>query len=76
MIKNFTSEHLVSFLYHETSPSENVEIKAALKADADLQASYNDLKDGYSILPKAQFRPSANALRNILNYSKESTVVM
>ncbi len=76
MIKNFTSEHLVSFLYHETSPSENVEIKAALKADTDLQASYNDLKDGYSILPKAQFRPSAYALRNILNYSKESAVVM
>lgn len=75
MIKNFTSEHLVSFIYHETSASENAAIKTALRTDADLQASYNDLKDGYAVLPKVQFRPSANALRNILNYSKESTVV-
>jgi hypothetical protein len=74
MIKNFTPDHLVSFLYHETTPNENAQINNALSMDATLNAEYNTLKEAHTALPKVQFRPSHAAIQNILNYSKKSEV--
>jgi hypothetical protein len=76
MIKDFTPDHLVSFLYNETSTNENKSIENVLSLDHSLSAEYNMLKEAQRGLPKAQFRPSEKAIQNILKYSqqKEATV--
>jgi hypothetical protein len=76
MVKNFTSEHLVSFIYRETSATENAHLNAALSQDASLRAEYQEMQEGFQALPKAQFRPSNRAIQNILKYSQESTVLI
>ena len=74
MTKDFTSNHLVSFLYNETSKSESATIQNVLSLDSTLSAEFNTLKETYQRLPKAQFRPSLKAIQNILKYSQQTEV--
>jgi hypothetical protein len=75
MIKNFTSNDLVSFLYHETSAATSSSIQNELMTDGALRTAYEELAEARAILPKAQFRPSAKAIQNILKYSQNEMVV-
>ena len=70
MIKIFTQNDLIKFLYHETSEEESREISNALKCDSELQAMFNDLKASVEQLDKASLEPSQSAILSILAYSR------
>jgi hypothetical protein len=70
MIKLFTQNDLIKFLYHETSVEETKEINKALMCDSELQAMYNELKSVMGKLDRDQAEPSSSAILNILAYSR------
>lgn len=70
MIKTFTQNDLIRFLYHETSEQETKEINKALLCDSELQAQYNELNASKSMLDETQMQPSASTVLNILSYSR------
>jgi len=74
MIQQFTKNHLVKFIYKETSAAENMAVNEALDADPSLAGAYEDLLQGKQQLPKVTFNPSSSTIQNILKYS-ESTAV-
>lgn len=70
MIKTFTQNDLIRYIYHETSEEETREISKALICDAELQLQFNELKAVTKEMDKAEMQPSATAIANILNYSR------
>lgn len=70
MIKLFTQNDLIKFLYHETSEEETKEINKALMCDAELQAMYGELKAVIGELDRDQLEPSSSTTLNILAYSR------
>lgn len=74
MKQKFTHNHLLKFLYKETSATETLAINDALNANWDLREQHQELVKGYQQLPKVSFQPSKNSIQNILRYS-ESTAV-
>lgn len=74
MKQKFTQNHLVKYLYSETSASERLAIDEALASDITLQDQYNELLSAYQQLPKVSFSPSKSAVNNILAYSKRTAL--
>lgn len=74
MQQPFTPELLVKFLYRETSASETLAVSEALHRDPVLRAEYDRLLEGYQQLPRVTFRPSPDAVRNILTYSEQTAL--
>lgn len=74
MKHNFTLNHLVKFIYKETSAAETIAISSALETDWKLYEEYKELKKSFDQLPKVTFNPSADSIQNILRYSKETAV--
>ena len=70
MIKTFTQDDLIRFLYHETSEEENLELKRALKQDAELELQFKELEAIIKKLDETMAEPSAASIDAILNYSK------
>ena len=70
MIKTFTQNDLIRFLYHETSEQEEREINKALICDSELQEQYKELIATKNQLDVARMEPSAIVVENILNYSR------
>lgn len=64
----FTSDDLLLYLYHETTPDQNAAIETALEADPALRAELDMLKEA---LPRNRkpLKPSAAAVNNILAYA-------
>ena len=74
MKHSFTQNHLVKFIYRETSVVDTMAINEVLDQDYALYESYNELKKAHRQLPKVTFNPSENAIQNILKYSRETAV--
>lgn len=74
MKQNFTSNHLIKFLYNETGVLEKLAINEALHADPVLRREYEALQQAQQQLPKVTFRPSASAVQRILKYSERTAV--
>jgi hypothetical protein len=70
MIKTFTQNDLIRFLYHETSEKETKEINKALLCDSELQAQYKELNAVRHELDSARLEPSAASVQNILHYAR------
>ena len=70
MIKTFTQNDLIRFIYHETSEAEERELNKALICDSELQGKYKELVAVKSQLDKSQLEPSAVAVQNILGYAR------
>lgn len=70
MIKLFTQNDLIKFLYHETSEEETKEISKALMCDAELQLMYQELKALVGDLDRDHMEPSSSSVLNILAYSR------
>ena len=70
MIKTFTQNDLIRFLYHETSEEETKEINKALLCDNELQTQYKELNAMRNELDGAHLEPPASVLQNILNYAR------
>jgi hypothetical protein len=70
MIKTFTQNDLIRFLYHETTEQETKEINKALLCDSELQAQYKELNASMQALNETQLQPSASTVLSILSYSR------
>lgn len=75
MQENFTPEDLLFLIYRETNAVQTLAMNDALDKNEQLAAAYDDLVTAYRHLPKAQFRPTATTIQNILDYSKHPTLV-
>lgn len=70
MIKTFTQNDLIRFLYHETTEEENGEIKRALQYDPELTLQFEQLQSVTKNLEDVMMEPAVGSIQKILNYSK------
>lgn len=70
MIKTFTQDDLVRYIYKETTKEENFEIEQAMLFDEVLADEYDELKSVVSSLDAIQVEPSARSVETILSYSR------
>ena len=70
MIKTFTQNDVIRYVYQETSELETKEIRKALLCDAKLEEMYKDILSMKADLDKAKKSPSDKVINSILNYSK------
>ena len=69
MIKTFTEDDLVRYVYGETSIHENQEIENAVVCDSDLQELLNDLKSTVKMLDEMILSPSERALERVFKFA-------
>jgi len=70
MIKTFTENDLVRFLYDELSVNEKAALEQALVTDEDLRTELEELKAVQKDLGKVSFSPSKSAVNKILEFSR------
>lgn len=70
MIKTFTQDDLVRYIYQETTPEESIEIETALIFDEQLSEAYNSLNGTVESLNAVKLKPSESTVDKILSYSK------
>lgn len=70
MIKTFTQDDLVRYIYQETTKEENIEIEQAMLFDESLADEYAQLSNVVSSLNGIQKEPYQKTIDSILNYSK------
>jgi hypothetical protein len=70
MIKTFTQDDLVRYIYKETTIEENFEIEQAMLFDETLADDYAALIDVVQSLDAIQKEPSDRSIDVILSYSK------
>lgn len=70
MIKIFTQDDVIRYVYNETSELENIELEKAMLCDAELQEIYKELMVTKQQLDQSTKEPSDRVIQNILNYSK------
>lgn len=70
MIKTFTQDDLVRYIYQETTVEESIEIETALIFDEGLSDTYNELLRTFDMLEQVKVTPSKQTLDKILSYSK------
>jgi hypothetical protein len=76
MIKTFTLEKLVLFVYDEISdPVEKDELLKAIRTDNELYEKYNELVETRGEIDNSFSSPSDETVNNILNYSKALDVL-
>lgn len=66
MIRTFTQNDLIRFIYHETTEEETQEISRVLSSDPELQRQYRELMLSAKSLDKASLEPSARAIEKIM----------
>ena len=70
MIKTFTQNDLIRYIYQETTKEENTEIENALIFDDGLLDELNELQLTVDGISKIERSPSQKSIDNILSYSK------
>ena len=70
MIKTFTQDDLVRYMYKETTAEENAEIELAMLFDEELADEYAELESVVESLDSAQKAPNSRVVDAILSYSK------
>ncbi len=68
MIKTYTQDDVIKFVYHELSERESIE--EAIFCDEELMDDFISFKNLQSNLSKIQRTPSNQSINRILNYSK------
>ena len=71
MIKTFTQNDLIRFLYQETTEEENLELTRALKQDAELSLQLEELRLVTKNLDDTFAEPSKSVVDRILEYAKQ-----
>lgn len=70
MIKTFTQDDVVRYIYEETSEEENAEIISAMLFDDELADTYSSFREIFSSLDLAIKAPSDRTIDAITSYSK------
>jgi len=70
MIKSFTPNDLVSYIYQELNDDESDQITQALHSDDDLMEEYLDMKDAFERLDQAFIHPSDKVVKAIMKKAR------
>jgi hypothetical protein len=70
MIKTFTQNDVLRYIYDEVTPEEKPEIERALLQDIDLMEFYLEALETTESLCCVKKEPSDKSIENILNYSR------
>lgn len=70
MIKTFTQDDLVRYIYQETTAEESIEIETALIFDDALAERHKELSNAVDMLNGWKMKPSDESVDKILSYSK------
>lgn len=69
MIKTFTQNDVVRYLYNETTAKEQTEIAQALLCDAELQTAHKELSAIKNQLEFGLKEPSEKVVSSVIDYS-------
>ncbi len=70
MIKTFTNDDVIRYVYEETSEEENLLIEETMMAEPDLMTFFLDTLDTCSLLNRVERKPREQTVQNILAYSQ------
>ena len=71
MIKTFTQDDVVRYVYEETSAEENVLIEDALMSEPDLMTFFLEALELRALMNKIERQPRTSTVQAILNYSQQ-----
>lgn len=71
MIKTFTKNDLVRFVYKELSEEEQNQIKNSAIQDPEVEDSLKELEETKENLNKVMASPSQRSIDNILTFSRD-----
>jgi hypothetical protein len=71
MIKTFTPNDVIRYIYKETSEEESKLIAYTLLTDTELRTFYEEMKGMKQEISKLMNEPSERTLGRILTYSRE-----
>jgi len=71
MIKTFTQDDLIRFIYNECPEAEKREINKALLCDTELLELYKQLNAVKQQIDSAAFEPSDKTVQKILDYARQ-----
>jgi hypothetical protein len=71
MIKTFTPNDVIRYIYNETPEEESEQIAYTLLTDSQLQAFYDEMLALKKDLNKTDIGPSERVIQNILAYSRD-----
>ena len=70
MIKTFTQDDVVRYVYEETSAQENLLIEDALMSEPDLMTFFLDALELRAMLNRIERQPKDRTVQTILDYSQ------
>ncbi|NMM47074.1 hypothetical protein [Marinigracilibium pacificum] len=70
MIKTFTPDDVIKYVYKECNQEEQKDIEEAMLSDEKLKETYQYIINLKDDLDKAEMSPSNKTINNILEYSK------
>jgi hypothetical protein len=70
MIKTFTQNDVIRFVYDEVSTEERSQMEELLIIDASFRKLYKSYAKTKHLIKKSAIEPSENVINRILNYSK------
>jgi hypothetical protein len=70
MIKTFTYDDVIRYVYEETSTEENLFIEDAMMSDPELMTQFLDTLELRSLMDKIERQPRSSTIDNILSYSR------
>lgn len=74
MIKLFTENDLLRYVYGETSTNENIQIEQAIVCNPDLEEKYYDLTMDNKLLDSLFVSPSTSVIDSIFEYSLKLSI--
>ncbi len=73
MIKTFTKNDLVRFLYDELTAQESKELEQLLITDSELRSELEEIKAVQKGLDQVTYSPSKKSVDKILEFSRQYT---
>ncbi len=73
MIKTFTQNDVIRYVYEETSATENQVVEDALMTEPDMMSCFLDTLELRALLNKIERQPRPSTVESILNYSRNYT---
>ena len=70
MIKTFTQDDVVRYVYEETSAEENLLIEDALMTESSMMTFFLETLEMRALLNKIERKPRQSTVDSILNYSR------
>lgn len=70
MIKTFTQDDVIRYVYEETSIEENLLIEDALMSEPELMTFFLEALELRALMNRIEREPRTNTIQNILDYSK------